>query len=73
MTAKPWFDRLTTLSKVEWKSSHFNSFWTQAFAGVTGWGLFTKPSFFAKSTIRNPKSNAAVPNLAILIKSNRGL
>ncbi len=32
-------------------------------------GLFP----FPKSQIRNPKSNAAVPNLAILIKSNRGL
>jgi hypothetical protein len=31
MTAKP-------------ESSHFNSFWTPAFAGVTGLGLFTKPS-----------------------------
>jgi hypothetical protein len=25
-------------------SSHFNSFWTPAFAGVTESGLFTKPS-----------------------------
>jgi hypothetical protein len=31
MTAKP-------------ESSHFNSFWTPAFAGVTGSGLFTKAS-----------------------------
>ncbi len=26
------------------ESSHFNSFWTSAFAGVTGLGLFTRPS-----------------------------
>ncbi len=26
------------------ESSHFNSFWTPAFAGVTELGLFTKPS-----------------------------
>jgi hypothetical protein len=31
MTAKP-------------ESSHFNSFWTPAFAGVTGLGFFTRPS-----------------------------
>jgi len=28
------------------ESSHFNSFWTPAFAGVTGLGLFTRPSMF---------------------------
>jgi len=28
------------------ESSYFNSFWTPAFAGVTGLGLFTKPSTF---------------------------
>jgi hypothetical protein len=28
------------------ESSHFNSFWTPAFAGVTGLGLFTKQSTF---------------------------
>ena len=37
----------------------------------------TKLDFFLfpnpKSEFLNPKSNAAVPNLAILIKSNRGL
>jgi hypothetical protein len=26
------------------ESIHFNSFWTPAFAGVTGWKLFTKAS-----------------------------
>ena len=28
------------------ESSHFNSFWTPAFAGVTGLRLFTKQSMF---------------------------
>ena len=35
MTAKP-------------EASYFNSFWTPAFAGVTGLRLFTKQSFLAR-------------------------
>jgi hypothetical protein len=35
MTAKPWFDRLTTLSKVEGESIFLRRFWTPAFSGVT--------------------------------------
>ena len=44
MKAKSWFDRLTTLSKVEGEFCHFNNFWTPAFAGVTGLRFFIRPS-----------------------------
>jgi len=32
------------------EASHFNSFWTPAFAGVTELGLFTRPSKMFKLT-----------------------
>jgi hypothetical protein len=35
MTYEPWFDRLTTLSKVEGESIFFRRFWTPAYAAVT--------------------------------------
>ena len=40
----PYFSNLSFLRKQE--SSYFNGFWTPAFAGVTDFGLFTRPSSF---------------------------
>ena len=39
----PYFSNSSFLRKRE--SSYFNGFWTPAFAGVTDFGLFTRPSY----------------------------
>jgi hypothetical protein len=39
------------------ESSHFNSFWTPAFAGVTGLGLFARPSKLITLNQKSETSN----------------
>jgi hypothetical protein len=45
----PYFSNLSFLRKQE--SSYFNGFWTLAFAGVTDFGLFTRPSFLGLDNV----------------------
>jgi len=41
----PYFSNLSFLRKSRAPRDYFNGFWTPAFAGVTDFGLFTRPSY----------------------------
>jgi hypothetical protein len=53
-SGKPWFDRLTTLSKVEGESSDLSMFWMPDQVRHDEFGLFARPSDLRIENCKKP-------------------